>query len=43
MFPGKNMLKTLGTLPLILPTFIGAEAWLMLLGRNGLFAKLLGP
>jgi iron(III) transport system permease protein len=27
-------------LPLILPTFIGAEAWLMLLGRNGLFAKV---
>jgi len=25
---------------LILPTFIGAEAWLILLGRNGLFAKL---
>ena len=41
--PGKTLLKTLGTLPLILPTFIGAEAWLMLLGRNGLFAKLLGP
>jgi len=41
--PGKNLIKTLGTLPLILPTFIGAEAWLMLLGRNGLFAKLLGP
>ena len=41
--PGKSLLKTLGTLPLILPTFIGAEAWLMLLGRNGLFAKLLGP
>jgi iron(III) transport system permease protein len=38
--PGKNLIRTLGTLPLILPTFIGAEAWLMLLGRNGLFAKL---
>jgi len=38
--PGKTLLKTLGTLPLILPTFIGAEAWLMLLGRNGLFAKV---
>jgi iron(III) transport system permease protein len=37
--PGKNLIRTLGTLPLILPTFIGAEAWLMLLGRNGLFAK----
>jgi len=38
--PGKNLLKTLGTLPLILPTFIGAEAWLLLLGRNGLFARV---
>lgn len=38
--PGKNLIRTLGTLPLILPTFIGAEAWLILLGRNGLFAKL---
>jgi iron(III) transport system permease protein len=37
--PGKNLIRTLGTLPLILPTFIGAEAWLILLGRNGLFAK----
>jgi iron(III) transport system permease protein len=41
--PGKNLLKTFGTLPLILPTFIGAEAWLILLGRNGLFAKLFQP
>ena len=41
--PGKAIIKTLGTLPLILPTFIGAEAWLMLLGRNGLFTKLLQP
>ena len=32
--PHANILKTLGTLPLILPTFIGAEAWLLLLGRN---------
>ncbi len=39
--PGKSVIKTLGTLPLILPTFIGAEAWLMLLGRNGLLVKLL--
>lgn len=37
--PGKNLIRTLGTLPLILPTFIGAEAWLMLLGRNGLFTR----
>ena len=38
--PGKNMIKTLATLPLILPTFIGAEAWLLLAGRNGLFFNL---
>lgn len=38
--PGKNLIRTLGTLPLILPTFIGAEAWLILPGRNGLFAKI---
>nr|MCU0586060.1 hypothetical protein [Desulfobacterales bacterium] len=39
--PGKSVIRTLGALPLILPTFIGAEAWLMLLGRNGLLVKLL--
>ncbi len=38
--PGKNIIRTLGTLPLILPTFIGAEAWIILLGRNGLVTKL---
>ncbi|MBW1971536.1 MAG: iron ABC transporter permease [Deltaproteobacteria bacterium] len=38
--PGKSIIKTLGTLPLILPTFIGAEAWLLLLGRNGLLYNL---
>ena len=38
--PGKNVIKTLATLPLILPTFIGAEAWLLLAGRNGLFFNL---
>jgi len=38
--PGKSIIKTLGTLPLILPTFIGAEAWLILLGRNGLLFNM---
>lgn len=38
--PGKSIIKTLATLPLILPTFIGAEAWILLLGRNGLFSNL---
>ena len=41
--PGKSIIKTLGTLPLILPTFIGAEAWLLLLGRNGVLSHLLAP
>jgi iron(III) transport system permease protein len=40
ILPGKSLIKTLATLPLILPTFIGAEAWILLLGRNGLFTKL---
>jgi iron(III) transport system permease protein len=38
--PGKSLIKTLSTLPLILPTFIGAEAWILLLGRNGLLSNL---
>lgn len=38
--PGKSIIKTLGTLPLILPTFIGAEAWLILLGRNGILYNM---
>lgn len=38
--PGAAILRTLSTLPLILPTFIGAEAWLLLLGRNGLLTRL---
>lgn len=37
--PGATALRTLGTLPLILPTFIGAEAWLLLLGRNGIITR----
>ncbi len=39
--PGKSMIKTLATLPLILPTFMGAEAWLLLLGRNGCLTQML--
>ncbi len=39
--PGATSLRTLGTLPLILPTFIGAEAWLLLLGRSGMITSLL--
>lgn len=39
--PNATLLRTLGTLPLILPTFIGAEAWLLLLGRNGVLTNFL--
>ena len=39
--PYADTLRTLGTLPLILPTFIGAEAWLLMLGRNGFITKFL--
>jgi len=39
--PGKSLMKTLATLPLILPTFIGAEAWILLLGRNGWLSNLM--
>jgi len=39
--PGATTLRTLATLPLILPTFIGAEAWLLLLGRNGIVTRQL--
>ncbi|MDR2819961.1 MAG: iron ABC transporter permease [Desulfovibrio sp.] len=37
--PFANTLRTLGTLPLILPTFIGAEAWLLMLGRSGFVTR----
>jgi iron(III) transport system permease protein len=39
--PFADALRTLGTLPLILPTFIGAEAWLLLLGRSGVITQFL--
>lgn len=39
--PFANSLRTLGTLPLILPTFIGAEAWLLMLGRSGFVTQFL--
>lgn len=39
--PGAHLLRTLGTLPLILPTFVGADAWLMLMGRSGVVTRFL--
>ena len=33
--PGKSIISSLATLPLILPPFVGAYSWILLLGRNG--------
>lgn len=39
--PGKTVLKTFGTLPVVLPTFVGAYAWVLLLGRSGFISRFL--
>lgn len=39
--PGAALLQTLATLPLISPTFIGAYAWILLLGRSGIITETL--
>jgi iron(III) transport system permease protein len=33
--PFKTLIRTLGVLPLIMPSFVGAFSWIILLGRNG--------
>ena len=33
--PGKSLLLSLGILPVIMPSFIGAFSWIILLGRQG--------
>ena len=38
---GKPLIITLSTLPLMLPTFIAAFAWIILLGRGGILTKFL--
>ena len=38
---GKPLIITLSTLPLMLPTFIAAFAWVILLGRGGIVTKFL--
>jgi iron(III) transport system permease protein len=38
---GKSLIVTLSTLPLMLPTFIAAFAWVILLGRGGIITKFL--
>ncbi len=39
--PGKSLALTLSTLPLLLPSFVGAHAWVLLLGRFGLITHAL--
>jgi iron(III) transport system permease protein len=39
--PAKAVFVSLGTLPLILPPFIGAYSWVLLLGRRGMLTFLL--
>ena len=38
---GKSLIVTLSTLPLMLPTFIAAFAWVILLGRGGIVTQFL--
>jgi iron(III) transport system permease protein len=40
-FPGKLLLIGLAALPLVLPSFVGAYALLLLLGRSGIVTQLL--
>ncbi|OFX31637.1 MAG: hypothetical protein A2Z07_08710, partial [Armatimonadetes bacterium RBG_16_67_12] len=39
--PFRNAFIALGTLPLILPPFVGAYSWILLLGRQGVLTTLL--
>lgn len=45
--PGKSLILSLGILPVIMPSFVGAFTWVILLGRNGIIRVflnwLLGP
>lgn len=40
--PGKNVLHVLIIMSLMSPPFIGAYSWIVLLGRNGLLARVMG-
>lgn len=45
--PGKSLMLSLGILPVIMPSFIGAFSWIILLGRQGsvrhLINTVIGP
>ena len=40
---GRNLIATLAVLALVSPPFIGAYAWIMMLGRNGFIRHLVEP
>ncbi len=39
--PGKKLILSLGILPIIMPSFVGAFTWIILLGRNGVIRYFL--
>lgn len=39
--PGRSVLLAVSTLPLVLPSFVGAYAWVLLLGRSGIVSQAL--
>ena len=39
--PGTTILLSLGTLPLVVPPFLGAYSWILLLGRNGVLTNFI--
>jgi iron(III) transport system permease protein len=39
--PGKNLMLSLGILPIIMPSFVGAFTWIILLGRQGVLRHFL--
>ena len=39
--PGKNFMLSLGILPIIMPSFVGAFTWVILLGRQGVVRHFL--
>ncbi len=41
--PFKSLILSLGILPIILPSFVGAFSWIILLGRQGVIRQLLNP
>ena len=43
VMPFTTTFRTVATLPLVLPSFIGAQAWLLLLGKSGIITTFLAP